>query len=141
MRDMAVGFSAKNDTVPPRGARIAAWVRAHMERHGLSIGELAFKVQADKRDLRRLLNDNSCGPRLNDLLDETFGFEFIDAVAAPLVGGDRIASLEKEIANEKAIVSAREAQLARLKAASRARVTQSGGALRLVGEEDRMGAA
>jgi hypothetical protein len=134
--EAARGFMVKNDRYPPRGERIAAWVEQYMQRHGLNVGELAFKVGADKRDVRRLLNEKSCGPRLNDLLEWAFGHEFVDAVALA-TAGDRIASLEREIAHERARMAARESQLAREKALHHARAAATGGRLRLVPEEDR----
>jgi hypothetical protein len=137
MSAVHMGFSARSDRYPPRGERIAAWVDDYMRRHGLSVGELCFRVQADKRDIRRLLNDRSCGPRLNDALEEAFGPDFIDAVAAPVVGGDRITVLEREIASEKARIAALDARVAREKAARRARDASPGGELRLLPQEDR----
>lgn len=68
-----------------------------MADNGLSIGELAFKVRADKRDIRRLLHDRSCGPRLNDALEETFAWDFIEQVATPVVGADPITAREREV--------------------------------------------
>lgn len=127
----------KSDSVPSRGERIAAWVKRYMLEAGVSVGELAFRLQIDKRDLRRLLNENSCGPRLNDALEAAFQHDFMDAVAAPLMGGDRIAVLEREIASERAKIAALDRRLEREKAARLARDAAVGGSLRLVAEEDR----
>lgn len=136
MRALDLGISVRSDRYPPRGERIASWVRDYMRRVGLSVGELAFKVQADKRDIRRLINENSCGPRLNDALEEAFGTDFIDDVSRPVVG-DRIARLEREIASERAKMAAKDAQINRERAARVARAAVDGGALRLVAQEER----
>ena len=136
MRALELGITARSDRYPPRGERIAAWVREYMARTGLSVGELAFKVQADKRDVRRLINENSCGPRLNDALEEAFGTDFIDDVSRPVVG-DRIARLEREIANDRARIEARHAQIKRERAARMAHGSSVGGELRLVAPDDR----
>lgn len=132
-----VGFTDRSDRVPSRGERIATWVQDHMQKAGVGIGELAFRIGVDKRDLRRLLNEKSCGPRLNDALEAAFQHDFMDAVAAPLIGGDRIAALEREIASERAKIAAMDRRLEREKAARLARDASLGGSLRLVAEKDR----
>lgn len=137
MSEVAMGFTVKSDSIPSRGARIAKWVDDHMQNAGVNIGELAFKIGVDKRDLRRLLNEKSCGPRLNDALEAAFQHDFMDAVAAPLIGGDRIAALEREIASERAKIAAMDGRLERERAARIARDAARGGQLRLVAEEDR----
>lgn len=137
MAEAALEFMDRNSRIPPRGVRIAAWVETHMRASGMSISELAFRIGADKRDVRRLLAENSCGPRLNDLLDAAFKHEFIDAVAAPLVGGDRITVLEREIASERARIASLDARLERETAARLARAAAISEQLGLFSEEDR----
>jgi type II secretory pathway component PulM len=93
----ALGFTVKKDSFPARGERIARWLEAYMAEQGLSVGEIAFKLKADKRDVRRLLAERSCGPRLNDDLEAAFGWDFIEAVATPVVGADPITARERAI--------------------------------------------
>lgn len=137
MRPAIEGFMSKTVRYPARGERIAAWVEAYMRERGLGVGELAFRVKADKRDLNRLLRDRSCGPRLNDALEEAFQWDFIEQVATPVVGADPITAREKELACERSELAARELHLQRLRAADRARSSAPDGVLRLVGDEDR----
>lgn len=108
-----MGFSDGNDRVPARGERIATWVQNYMWAHGISIGELAFRVNADKRDIRRLLNDRSCGPRLNDDLEAAFGWDFIEQVATPVVGADPLSAREAELERHQAEAAAIHARLQR----------------------------
>jgi len=135
MRALSVGIHDENDRLPLRGERVAAWVEDYMRIHGLAIGELAFRIRGDKRDIRRLLNDRSCGSRLEDALASYFGWPFVEAVFTPVVGADPVAALEKEIERERAEIAAREERLARLRSADRARGSVAGGMLRLVAEE------
>lgn len=107
------GFTDRNDRYPARGERIAAWVERYMADSGLSLGELAFRVKADKRDLRRLLQDRSCGPRLNDALEETFAWDFIEAVATPVVGADPITARERAVEQRLAQAAALHAHVER----------------------------
>lgn len=93
-----MGFSCKNDSFPARGERVAAWVEAQMQATGLSVGELAFAARVDKRDLRRLLNERSCGHRLEDDLAAHFGWAFTEAVMTPVHGADPITARERELA-------------------------------------------
>lgn len=92
-----MGFTNRNDRFPARGERIACWVENYMEKQGLTLSELAFRVKADKRDVRRLLVDRSCGPRLNDLLEAAFEWDFIEEVATPVVGADPITARERAL--------------------------------------------
>lgn len=108
-----MGFTAQNDRFPARGERIAAWVERYMAENGLSVGELAFRVKADKRDIRRLLNDRSCGPRLNDDLEAAFGWDFIEQVATPVVGADPITAREREVEQRLAQAAALHARVER----------------------------
>lgn len=108
-----MGFTVKSDSIPPRGERIAAWVEHYMREHGLSVSELAFKVGADKRDVRRLLSDRSCGPRLNDDLEAAFGWDFIEQVATPVVGADPLTAREREVEQRLAQAAALHARIER----------------------------
>ena len=90
------GFMAQNDRLP-RGERVAAWVEDHMRLTGSGVGEVAFRIRADKRDVRRLLADRSCGPRLEDALAAYFGWPFIESVFTPVVGSDPLTALEREL--------------------------------------------
>lgn len=114
MRAEALGITVRSDSKPaPRGERIAAWVEDYMAARGLGIGELAFRVGADKRDIRRLLNERSCGPRLNDDLEAAFQWDFIEAVATPVVGADPITAREKAIEQRLAQAAALHAHVER----------------------------
>jgi hypothetical protein len=117
MRELAVGFVVKNDRFPARGERIATWVENYMQRNGLGVGELAFRVGADKRDIRRLITDRSCGPRLNDDLEAAFGWDFIEQVATPVVGADPISAREAELERHIRQVEALHARIERERAA------------------------
>lgn len=97
MTGMALGITVQNDSKPSRGERIARWVEDYMAEHGLGVGEIAFRVKADKRDVRRLLSDRSCGPRLNDDLEAAFGWDFVEQVATPVIGADPITAREQAI--------------------------------------------
>ncbi len=92
-----MGFTDRKDRFPARGERIARWVERYMQEQGLTISELAFRVKADKRDIRRLLVDRSCGPRLNDDLEVAFEWDFIEEVATPVVGADPITARERAL--------------------------------------------
>ena len=115
--ELAVGFTDRNDRKPARGERIARWLESYMHAYGLSVGEVAFRVKADKRDIRRLLVDRSCGPRLNDDLEAAFGWDFIEEVATPVVGADPITAREKAIEETLAAAAALNARLERDRAA------------------------
>lgn len=119
---MALGITVESDTVPARGERVATYVEDYMRVHpGLALGELAFRLRADKRDLRRLLNDRSCGWRLEDALAGYFGDDFVEAVFRPVVGNRR----EKELERERAEIAARSERLQRDRAERRARDAES----------------
>ena len=133
-----MGFSDQNHTQPDqRGERVASWVEDYLNRHGLGAGELAFRTRSDKRDLQRLITDRSCGSRLEDRLAAYFGWMFVEAVFAPVIGGDPIETLEKELERERSEIAARELRLERLRAVHRARGSVVSGGLRLVSQEDR----
>ena len=55
----------------------------------------------DKRDLRRLLNEQSVGWRLEDSLAAYFGDDFVEAVFRPVVG-DRGSQRLREIERARA---------------------------------------
>ena len=123
MNGMGLGFMARNDRkpargeAPPRGERIAAWVESYMRANGMGVSEIAFLIGADKRDVRRLIADRSCGPRLNDLLEAAFAWDFIETVATPVVGADPITAREVELAQRLAEAAAVHARLERERAA------------------------
>lgn len=111
MTGLALGFSREKTTVPAhRGERISAWVRDRMNTEKVSVAEIAFRIQQDRRDLQRLLDTNSCGHRLEDALAAHFGWPFVRAVMAPVIDN----AIEAEIAREQAEITAREDRLARL---------------------------
>lgn len=105
------GFSSEKTTLPERrGERVAAWVESYMKAQGCSVAEVAFRIRQDRRDLQRLMDVKSCGPRLEDALAAYFGWPFVEAVMAPVIE----TSIEAEIARERAEIAAREERLARL---------------------------
>lgn len=122
-----MGFSDRNDTFPARGERIACWVENYMRAHGISVSELAFRVKADKRDIRRLINDRSCGPRLNDDLEAAFGWDFVEQVATPVVGADPLSAREAELERHLAEAAAVHARIQRERAARSAPSGVGGG--------------
>lgn len=133
MRAEALGFTDKNDTVPARGERVASYVEAYLKTHpGLSLGELAFRLRADKRDLRRLLNDRSVGHRLEDALAAYFGADFVDALF-PMARGP--SAREQELERERAEVAARRERLERDREMSRRRVSDPAAVLRVVPDQ------
>jgi len=114
MRAAMVGKYEQSNTEPEgRGERVACWVERYMQAQGLSIGEVAFRIRADKRDVRRLLADRSCGHRLEDKLAAYFGWTFVRTVMAPVIE----TAIEAEIDRERSEIAAREARLAKLYAA------------------------
>lgn len=115
-----MGITVRNATVPARGERVASYLESYLDAHkGLSVGELSFRLKADKRDLRRLLQDRSCGWRLEDALAAYFGPDFVDAVFAAVVGqGPSIR--ERELERERAELAARRERLERRRAEDRA---------------------
>lgn len=139
MQVTATGFMDKSDRLPhpTRGERVAAWVDDYLKVNGVSVSEVAFRLRIDKRDLRRLLAERSCGHRLEDALAAYFGWDFVESVMKDVIGADPITALERKIEHERAGIAAREQQLARLKAVGRARGALDGGGLRLVAQDDR----
>lgn len=84
---------------PRPSERIATYVDDYLSKHqGLTLGELAFSIKADKRDLQRLVRDRSCGFRMMDALAAYFGDDFIETVFRPVVGdGPSIRERELEL--------------------------------------------
>lgn len=107
-------MNVQNDREPePRGERVARYLDEYMQSHpGLSLGELAFRLKVDKRDLFRLTNDRSCGWRMEDKLVQYFGPDLIDAVFSPLIRNGR-SQREIQLEQELAAVSARREALER----------------------------
>lgn len=134
MRAELMGFYDESNT-DPRGTRVAAYVRSYLNAHkGLSLGELAFRLKADKRDLYRLVNDESCGWRLEDKLAAYFGPTFVDEVFAPLFPSGR-SIRELELETERAEIAARYERLERDRRARAHAPSSPGAALRLVDDE------
>jgi hypothetical protein len=133
MRENAMGFADKRDTVPGRGERVAAYVEAYLKAHpGLSLGELAFRLRADKRDMRRLLNDRSVGHRLEDSLAAYFGADFVDALFPQARGP---CAREQELERERTDIAARRERLERDRQAARRRGPDPAAVLRVVPDE------
>lgn len=130
-----MGFTDKNDSLPTRGERVAAYVEAYLKSHpGLSLGELAFRLRADKRDMRRLINDRSVGHRLEDSLAAYFGADFVDALFPQARGPS---AREQELERERAEIAARRERLEREREASRRRGSDPAAVLRVVPDQDR----
>jgi hypothetical protein len=110
MRALAVGRHSEKVTYPARGERVAEVTRQLMADAGLTLGELAFKAQIDKRDLQRLIRTRMCGSRLEDALAQFFGPAFDQAVMAP-VHGARIAAMEADLERRLADAAALHARL------------------------------
>ena len=122
---------------------VAKALREAMEDEGLTAKELSRLSKAatgetlDYRTIQNAVAGTACSLETYFTLCGFFGWSFNDLTMTPKIGASRIASLEKEIAHEKAIIGNKEAHLARLYAADRALGAASGGVLRLVGEENR----
>ena len=116
MMEIAVtGARTKKSVVPRRGERVAAWVEDYLNYHGgLSLGELAFRLRADKRDLQRLIRDRSIGEPLEAALHAYFGKTFGVAIYGDLWGSGP-SQREKELAREQAELAARRERLERLR--------------------------
>jgi hypothetical protein len=120
MADGSLGFMHEKHTLPDaRGERVAAFVEDYLRTHpGLSLGELAFRLRADKRDLQRLLNARSVGWKLEDNLAAYFGDIFVEAVFRPVIG-DGPSRRQQELDRERAEIAARAERLARTRAECR----------------------
>lgn len=132
-----MGFIHQKVSVPARGERVADYVEKYLGAHpGLSLGELAFRLKADKRDLQRLLRDRSCGHRLEDALAAYFGRDFGEAVFG-LLWGDGPSIRESELERERAAMAARRERLERLRAEDRAFAAGSAPAVRMAADKGR----
>lgn len=95
-------FMHQINTFPDRGARVAGWVTGLLASTGMSPGEFAHRIGADKRDIQRLLADRSCGHRLEDKIAAAFKWDFVEAVMSPVCGGDPITVRESLLAERMA---------------------------------------
>lgn len=128
-----MGITVKNDNLPGRGERVATYVENYLKDHpGLSLGELAFRLRADKRDLRRLINDRSVGHRLEDDLAAYFGADFVDALFPQARGPS---ARERELEREKAEITARRERLERDREVRRHRLAEPAAVLRVVPDQ------
>lgn len=129
-------YDRKSTEPEPRGERVAQYLDAYLSTHpGLSLGELAFRIKADKRDVQRLVRDRSCGWRLEDSLAAYFGADFVDAVFAPLVGSGP-SKREIELDRERAAIAARRERLERDRQESRSFRSDPGPLVRMVDQQD-----
>lgn len=130
-----MGCIDQNSNVPKRGERVAAYVEDYLNYHGgLSLGELAFRLKADKRDLQRLIRDRSVGHPLEDALHAYFGKDFGYAVYGDL-WGDGPSRREKELDRERAEMAARRERLERDRSDDRAARSRAPAVLRMVPDE------
>lgn len=122
MAELAAGIMDRKVSKPearPRGERVASFVDEYLRTHpGLSLGELAFRIRADKRDLQRLVRDRSGGSRLEDQLAAYFGTIFVDEIFKEVVGNGP-SRREVELAQESAAIAARAERIARDRAEAR----------------------
>jgi hypothetical protein len=131
MSEAMAGFYGEIPRLSHLGSRVAKWLEAH----GYKASAVAIQTGLDKRDAQRVV-EGSCGPRAFDRLAQAFGWPFLEAVMAPVVGADPLTALENEIERERNEIAARESRLARLRSARSARGAVVDGGLRLVLEED-----
>lgn len=117
MAEVAVGIMSQKVNFPARAERVARATEYFMRVRGLSVGEVAFAAQVDKRDLQRLLRDRSCGSRLEDDLAAYFGWDFTEMVMTPIHGADPTSAREAEIARHLQQAAALSARVARDRAA------------------------
>jgi hypothetical protein len=114
-----MGYTSRKVIAPGRGERCATFVEDYLASHpGLSLGELAFRLKADKRDLQRLLRDRSIGHALEDSLHAYFGRIVGEWVFGDLWGAGPSAR-ERELELEKASLAARRERLERDREADR----------------------
>lgn len=116
MSGAVVGIMDRKVTFPARGERVAAWIEDRLRKTGLTVGELAFGANVDKRDLQRLLRDRSCGWRLEDDLAAFFGWDFTEAVMTPVHGADPVTARERAIEQRLAQAAALHARVERERA-------------------------
>lgn len=120
MGQVMAGRIDQNSKVPGRGERVASYVEDYLNYHGgLSLGELAFRLKADKRDLQRLIRDRSVGHALEDALAAYFGRDFGEAVFGDL-WGNGASKRERELERERAELAARRERLERRRAEDQA---------------------
>lgn len=120
MGQVMAGRIDQNSKVPGRGERVASYVEDYLNYHGgLSLGELAFRLRADKRDLQRLIRDRSVGHALEDALAAYFGRDFGEAVFGDL-WGNGASKRERELERERAELAARRERLERRRAEDQA---------------------
>lgn len=137
MRAEPLGFTNRKSNVPGRGERVAAYVESYLDAHkGLSLGELAFRLRADKRDLQRLLRDRSVGHALEDALAAYFGRDFGEAVWGELWGRGA-SQRELELSREIAQLAARRERLERLRQADREAAAERRDRARVAPDQDR----
>lgn len=135
----AMGITYQTVSKPePLGERAATFVENYLAKHqGLALGELAFRLKADKRDLQRLVRDRSMGPRLLDNLAAYFGDLFIDAVIRdPLLPSGR-SIREAELERERAELAARRERVERDRADRRAGLAEARSFLRMAPDQGR----
>ena len=115
MRAQMAGSYDQKSNLPGRGERVAAYVEDYLKHHGgLTLGDLAFRLKADKRDLQRLIRDRSVGHALEDSLASYFGRDFAEAIFGTLWGAGP-SKRERELDREKAELAARRERLERLR--------------------------
>lgn len=137
MRGLAMGFTHQKVTVPGKGERCAVYVESYLAAHpGLSLGELSFRIHADKRDLQRLLRDRSIGHALEDALHAYFGRDVGEAIYGDLWGRGA-SKREKELSHEVAQLAARRERLERLREADREAAAERRDRARVAPDQDR----
>lgn len=137
MRHVMAARIDRNSNVPPRGERVAAFVDDYLSKHaGLSLGELAFRLKAEKRDLQRLLRDRSVGPNLEDALAAYFGPIFGYAIWGDLWGSGP-SKREKELERERVELAARRERLERHRAADHEAAADARDRRRMAADQDR----
>lgn len=115
MTTSKAGFTSRMVRVPTRGERVASFVEDYLACHpGLTVGELAFRIRADKRDLHRLIRDRSVGHALEDALAVYFGRIFGEAIFGNLWGRGP-SCRERHLANELAEIAASRGRLEALR--------------------------
>lgn len=119
MRAFDLGLQHQKVTEPDPGKLAAEYISNYLAaRGGLTVGELAFRLNVDKRDLQRLVREESCGLRLMRSIAFHFGDDFIEYVWRPIIG-DGPSRRQRELDNERAEIAARAERLARDRAECR----------------------
>lgn len=138
MMGQAVGTKDRKVNQPESsaGERAAQYITDYLAVHGgLDLHQLAWRLKADKRDLQRLMRDQSVGIRLLERLFAYFGDDCRDAVFPPR----RISQREVELDRERAEITARYERLQRDRQADREARAARGPGLRMVPRRDRQG--